>query len=529
MPDPPPPTLAQLDHAHVWHPFTPMRQWCEKPPLVIEAGDGPYLIDTDGRRYLDGVSSLWCNVHGHRVPELDQAIRDQLDKIAHTTLLGLASPPSIALAARLVGLARRNLCPCRSDSATCSASPCGALNKVFYSDAGATALEVAFKMAVGHWHHRGYPRKHRFIGLSGAYHGDTVGTMSVGYSDLFHRAFQSMVFPVDWFPTPDAVRPPAPGNAPGNTTGNTTGKITGLFNSTGRSCDLAENAWPSEDPVLAEALSDYCLGELERMLEERAEETAAIVIEPVMQGAAGMVCQPAGFMGRVAALAKRFEVLLIADEVAVGFGRTGTMFACEHDRVSPDILCLAKGLTAGYLPLAVTMTTDAIYDAFTGEPDEKKTLYHGHTYTGNPLACAVALASLDLFDQPPAESDYPNLLEHINASAALIRQHLEPLRNCPHVRDIRQRGIMVGIELAPPRHPDHPSASGQDSGGDAFDFSKPQGHRFCDALRDQGIIIRPLGDVLVLMPIPATPHPVLAGLVDTVVAALRHDAPVAHP
>jgi len=504
MPESTPPTLAQLDHAHVWHPFTPMRQWCEKPPLVIERGDGPYLFDTDGRRYLDGVSSLWCNVHGHRVPQLDQAIRDQLDKVAHTTLLGLASPPSIELAARLVGLARQKLCACRVGSAACDASPCGALNKVFYSDAGATALEVAFKMAVGHWHHRGQPQKTRFIGLQGAYHGDTAGTMSVGYSDLFHRAFQSMVFPVDWFPNPDACRPPED------------------MDVTGRACDSVENAWPSEDPALAEALSDYCLGELENMLEARADETAAIVIEPVMQGAAGMVCQPAGFMGRVAALAKRYDVLLIADEVAVGFGRTGTMFACEHDRVSPDILCLAKGLTAGYLPLAVTMTTDAIYDAFTGTPDQRKTLYHGHTYTGNPLACAVALASLDLFEQPPAGSEHANLIDHINASAHLIRHGLEPLRQCPHVRDIRQRGIMVGIELGPNPHFASPNQPSEIPG--AFDFSQPQGHRFCDALRDQGLIIRPLGNVLVLMPIPATPHAAIEHLVNTVVEALLQQA-----
>ncbi|MEM9418461.1 MAG: adenosylmethionine--8-amino-7-oxononanoate transaminase [Planctomycetota bacterium] len=491
-PNPPQPSLAQLDHDHVWHPFTPMRQWCEKQPLVIEEGDGPYLIDTDGNRYIDGVSSLWCNVHGHRVPELDQAIRDQLDKIAHTTLLGLASPPSIELAKRLVDLTAAKLKP--------QGAP---LNKVFYTDAGATAVEVAFKMAVGHWHHRGQPQKTRFIGLEGAYHGDTVGSMSVGYSDLFHRAFQSMVFPVDWFPAPDALRPPKG------------------FQAVGRSCDSMKHAWPSEDPGLSEALMDYCLGKLEDLLKAQADQTAAIVIEPVMQGAAGMVCQPPGFVGRVAALAKKYDVLLIADEVAVGFGRTGKMFACEHDGVSPDILCLAKGLTAGYLPLAVTMTTDAIYDAFTGEPDEKKTLYHGHTYTGNPLACAVALASLDLFEQPPADSVCSDLIEHINVSAELIRERLEPLRGCTHVRDIRQRGIMVGIELSP-----NPHLTSNADQPEAFDFSKPQGHRFCDAMRQHGIIIRPLGSILVLMPIPATPHEVLNRLVETVVQQLMQQAPI---
>lgn len=517
-------SLAQLDHAHVWHPFTPMRQWCEKPPLVIERGQGPWLFDTQGRRYLDGVSSLWCNVHGHRVPALDQAIRDQLDKIAHTTLLGLASPPSIELAARLVELVNRKVQGSeighRAETSDIyrepqTPDPRPHLSKVFYTDAGATALEVAFKMAVGHWHHRGQPSKTRFIGLAGAYHGDTVGTMSVGYCDLFHRAFASMVFPVDWFPAPDALRPPEGFAFVGRPSDTPATGARGSGTSVPVSVDPITPAWPSEDQALAEALADHCLGRLDKMLEARADQTAAIVIEPVMQGAAGMVCQPPGFVRRIAELARQHRVLLIADEVAVGFGRTGKMFACEHDRVCPDILCLAKGLTAGYLPLAVTMTTDAVFDAFTGEPDEKKTLYHGHTYTGNPLACAVALASLDLFNQPPPESSAPNLLDHITTSASLIRQHLTPLRTCPHVRDIRQRGIMVGIELGP--NPNFTHSKKTPGTAEPFDFSKPQGHRLCDQLRDHGILIRPLGNVLVLMPIPATPFPEIEHLVHTVV------------
>ena len=483
--------LAQLDHQHVWHPFTAMRQWREKQPLIIERGQGPYLFDTDGRRYIDGVSSLWCNVHGHRVPQLDQAIRDQLDRVAHTTLLGLASPPSIELAARLAQLTQDKLRP--------TTNP---LNKVFYSDAGATALEVAFKMAVGYWHHRGHPDKHRFIGLQGAYHGDTVGSMSVGFSDLFHRPFKSMAFPVDWFPAPDACRPPD------------------NFQPVCRPCDSSPNAWPSEDAALGEALAQHCLANLEAILEQQADQTAAIVIEPLMQGAAGMVCQPPGFVRGVRQLADRYNVLLIADEVAVGFGRTGAMFACEHeltDQPGPDILCLAKGLTAGYLPLAVTMTSDEIYDAFTGQPHQRRTLYHGHTYTGNPLACAVALASLDLFDQPIA--DAPNLIAHTQRCAQLISESLEPLRDCPHVRDIRQRGIMVGIELG-----DNPGLTAA-SPAPPFDFAQPLGHQICDQLRQEGVIIRPLGNVLVLMPIPATPLPVLAELVEKTVRAVLQFTP----
>lgn len=461
--------LARLDHQHVWHPFTAMKQWREQPPLIIERGEGPWLIDTDGRRYIDGVSSLWCNVHGHRVKAIDDAVRAQLDKIAHTTLLGLASPPSIEFAAMLA-----------------ERTP-GSLNKVFYSDAGATALEVAFKIAVGYWYHRGQPDKQRFIGLAGAYHGDTTGAMSVGYSELFHRPFLPMVFPVTNFPSPDALRAPEDVRAKAGV--------------------RAADVWPSEDPALADALMEHCLDELDSMLQRQAAETAAIVIEPVMQGAAGMITQPAGFVRGVADLAKKHSVLLIADEVAVGFGRTGKMFAVEHDEVEPDILCLAKGISGGYLPLAATVVRDEIEQAFTGELTDKRTLFHGHTYTGNPLACAAAIASLELFDET-------NLLEHIRTSEAIIHEKLAPLRDpaaCPHVVDVRQRGVMVGIEL------------GRRTGGggaEAFDFTRRTGAAVCMAMRDKGLIIRPLGDVVVLMPIPAMPHDVLGQMLDVVMETL---------
>ena len=505
--------LAALDHAHVWHPFTPMRQWREADPLIIERGEGPYLFDTDGNRYLDGVSSLWCNVHGHRHPELDQAIRDQLDKVAHTTLLGLASPPSIELAARLIDLV----------SPRSPVPDPRSLQKVFFSDAGATALEVAFKMAVGYWHHTGRPEKTRFIGLQGAYHGDTPGSMSVGYSDLFHRPFRDLTFPVSWFPNCDPLR-------------------------SNEKSSLKKNqkspAWPSEDLGPMNQLMDRSLAALRGLLERQADRTAAIVIEPVMQGAAGMIAQPPGFVRGVRDLASEFDVLLICDEVATGFGRTGAMFACGWElgvgglgvggaaapssqapkpptpnTQHPDILCLAKGLTAGYLPLAATLTTDAIFDAFCGEPHEKRTLYHGHTYTGNPLACAVALASLDLFDEPSDGS--PDLLHHIDAAAALIHDRLDPLRDCPHVADVRQRGLMVGIELgynldfSEPRTP-NPAP---------FNFTAPLGRRVCERLRQRGILLRPLGNVIVLMPIPATPLDALADMVDQLVKVLLHDLP----
>ena len=473
--------LAQMDHAHVWHPFTPMRQWREQPPLVIERAEGFHLIDTDGNRYIDGVSSLWCNVHGHRVPQIDQAVRDQLDQVAHSTLLGLASPPSIEFAAMLCDHVNAELQPL-----TTNHQP---LTKVFYSDAGATAVEVAFKMAVGYWHHTGRPEKRKFIGLAGAYHGDTTGSMSVGYSELFHKPFVSMVFDVTTFPHVDPLRAvTTPPRSP--------------------HCDNV-GVFPSEDEALTQSLMQDCLTTLDQLLTQQAHETAAIVIEPVMQGAAGMICQPPGFVRGVRELCDKHNVLLIADEVATGFGRTGKFLACAHDGVTPDILCLAKGITGGYLPLAVTMTTDRIEQAFTGEPDERpaKTLYHGHTYTGNPLACAAAIASLKLFDDN-------NVLDHANKSAQLIAEKLNPLRDHRNVLDIRQRGLMVGIEL------------GQDRNASAeakpFDFSARTGAQLCKAMLPKGLIIRPLGDTLVLMPAPAMDHDTLARMLDIVVETLAN-------
>ncbi|WP_432797677.1 adenosylmethionine--8-amino-7-oxononanoate transaminase [Poriferisphaera sp. WC338] len=459
----------ELDHEHVWHPFTPMGYWREREPLVIASGDGDFLIDTDGNRHLDGVSSLWCNVHGHRVKEIDDAVREQLDQIAHTTLLGLASPPSIEFARML-----------------CEITP-GDLNKVFYSDAGATAVEVAFKMAVGYWYHKGKPEKRKFIGLAGAYHGDTVGSMSVGYSELFHKPFLSMVFPVKSFASPDSCRPPKDSDL-----------------KPPRDC-YADGVWPSEDKSYNDTLRDYCLNHLELILKQEADETAAIVIEPVMQGAAGMVSQPEGFVKGVSDLAKKYGVLLIADEVAVGFGRTGTMFAVENDNVKPDILCLAKGITGGYLPLAATVVSDEIEETFAGDDVlERRTLYHGHTYTGNPLACAAAIASLKLFSSN-------HVLDHARKSAEMINQRLRELIDCHHVMDVRQRGTMVGIELCKDRN-----------NAELFDFSKRTGAAVCLAMRDRGLIIRPLGDIVVMMPMPAMQHENISNMLDTVVDTIKN-------
>jgi len=400
--------LRQLDKQHLWHPFTPMSLWLDSEPLVIKRAQGMYLIDSDGNKYLDGVSSLWCNVHGHRVPEIDQAIRDQLDKVAHTTMLGLASEPAILLADRLMKIVPSNL------------------KKVFYSDSGATATEVAFKMAAQYWYNIGQPEKHEFIGFTEAYHGDTTGAMSIGRTTAFHKPYFPLLFKVHYCTAAAAM--------------------------------------------------------LEKILRENAAKIAAIVIEPIVQGAAGMIVQPPGFLGAVRRLARQYNTLLICDEVATGFGRTGKMFAVEHEDVQPDLMCVAKGISAGYLPLAATFATQQIFDAFLGQPSENKTFFHGHTYTGNPLACAAAIASLDLFEKN-------NLLQQVQQKSVQLAQLLEPLKTLPHVGDIRQKGFMVGIELVEDR-----------STGRRFDSSRRIGHLVCNRLRSRGVILRPLGDVIVLMP-----------------------------
>ncbi|HLL90520.1 MAG TPA: adenosylmethionine--8-amino-7-oxononanoate transaminase [Tepidisphaeraceae bacterium] len=423
--------LRRLDKQHVWHPFTHMKLWLADPePLVITRAEGMELIDSDGRRYLDGVSSLWCNVHGHRVPAIDAAIRAQLDKVAHTSMLGLASEPAIVLADRLMRLV-----------------PPG-LTKVFYSDAGATATEVAFKLAAQYWHNVGRSEKCEFIGLAEAYHGDTVGAMSVGRTPAFHRPYFPLLFQTHFAPTPFAYR------------------------------------YPRDVP----SVKDDALARMEVILHEHGHRIAAVCVEPIVQGAAGMIVQPDGYLRGVRALCDKYDVLLICDEVAVGFGRTGRMFACEHEGVSPDLMCVAKNITGGYLPLAATFATQRIFDAFLGDPWDGRTFFHGHTYTGNPLACAAAIASLHLFEST-------NLLAQVNATADALAGMLdEQIRPLTHVGDVRRKGLMVGIELVEDRETRK-----------AFDPRRRIGAAVCQAVRAHGVILRPLGDVIVLMPPLAMP------------------------
>ena len=438
--------LRQLDKQHIWHPFTPMKLWSESDPLVITDADGMYLIDSDGRRYLDGVSSLWCNVHGHRVKEIDDAIRAQLLRFAHSTMLGLTNEPAIVLADRLMKLV-----------------PPG-LSKIFYSDSGATATEIAFKMAAQYWFNVGRPEKNEFIGFTEAYHGDTVGAMSIGRMPGFHKPYFPLLFKVHFAPTPLVYRAPA-------------------------ACGLTD----------AEGIKVFCVDALRKVLEQHAHKLAAICIEPIVQGAGGMIIQPTGFLREVRRLADEHDVLLICDEVAVGFGRTGKMFACEHENAAPDLMCVAKGISAGYLPLAATLATQKIYDAFLGEPWEGKTFYHGHTYTGNALACAAAIASLDLFERN-------HLVESVATKAKSLASMLAELRDLPNVGDIRQKGFMVGIELVKDKKTREP-----------FDPRLRVGARICERVRNHGVILRPLGDVVILMP------PLAMGVEDlrTIVSAVR--------
>ncbi len=441
--------LRNLDRQYLWHPFTHMKQWLAEEPLVITDADGCYLIDSDGNRYLDGVSSLWCNVHGHRVPEIDAAIRGQLDKVAHSTMLGLASEPAIRLGERLMQIVPRSL------------------KKVFYSDSGATATEVAFKLAAQYWFNIGRKEKCEFVGFSEGYHGDTVGAMSVGRMPAFHAPHFPMLFPAHFCPSPYVFRSQTP-----------------------------------DDP---QAVKRSSLDALKQLLETRGQHIAAVCIEPTVQGAGGIIVHPEGFLREVRQLTSAHDVLLIADEVATGFGRTGRMFACEHEDVEPDLMCAAKGISGGYLPLAATFASQRIFEAFLGEPWEGKTFFHGHTYTGNPLACAAALASLDLFEK--------NQLVARVANSALSRL-LDKFHELPWVGEVRQKGFMVGIELVADRER-----------REAFDPRKRIGALICSRLRRRGVIIRPLGDVLVLMPPLAITEEQLQTLVDAVFAELAdfHD------
>jgi adenosylmethionine---8-amino-7-oxononanoate aminotransferase len=421
-------TLRKYDSDYLWHPFTQMSEWEGADNLVITKGEGSYLIDSDGNRYLDGVAAIWTNVHGHCKKEVNEAIKEQVDRLEHSTLLGLTNDRAALLAKRLIDIA-----------------PPG-LAKVFYSDNGSTAVEIGVKMAFQYQQQTGHPEKTKFISFHNAYHGDTVGAMSVGGIDIYHEVYSPLLFPTVKAPCPYCYR-----------------------------CALTEDRDPARCGML-------CLKELERLMAEHSHELAGLVIEPAVQGAGGMIVQPPGFLKAVRELCDRFEVLMIADEVAVGFGRTGAMFACGKAGITPDIMALSKGISAGYLPLAATLTTRKVYDAFWGPYSALKTFFHGHTFTGNPIACAAALASLDLFESE-------GLLDALVPKIAYLNERLQQLLALPHVGDVRQDGMIGGIELV------------QDKQSRAsYPWENRVGVRVCLEARKHGLFLRPLGNIIVVFP-----------------------------
>ena len=440
--------LRQLDHSYLWHPFTQMREWMGEEPCIISRADGHYLIDVQGRKYLDGVSSLWCNVHGHRKKEIDDALKEQLDRIAHSTFLGVSHVPGIQLAQKLIEIAPKSL------------------KRVFYSDNGATAVEIALKMAIQYWQLKGEGRRTQIASLAESYHGDTVGSMSLGYSETFHRFYKNLLFPVLRITPPHVFR-----------------YYQGM----------------SEDQALEAAIKDA-----QEKLSQNENNLATLVMEPLMQGAAGMWAQPAGYVHALGEICRRHGILFILDEVATGFGRTGKMFACEHAGVTPDILCLAKGITGGYLPLAATLTTGEIFSAFLGEYKEFKTFFHGHTYTGNPLGCAAAIASLDLFEKE-------NILEKMQSRIEYLKKRLsEDFLTHPHVSDVRQWGYMIGIELVDDK-----------SRRKSYATELRMGHKVIREARNHSVMIRPLGDVIILMPPLSISDDELAVLLDVTLNCIR--------
>lgn len=423
-------SIETIDQTYVWHPFTQMKQYTETKPLIIERGEGAYLIDVDGNRYLDGYASLWVNVHGHNDAAMNEAIIAQLGRIAHSTLLGAGNVPSSLLAKALVERAP------------------GSLSKVFYSDTGSAAVEIALKMAYQYWKNedpKRYEQRNLFVSLEGAYHGDTIGSISVGGVETFHGVFEPLLFETIQVPSPHPY------------------------------------AYESEDEAMRVSLEA-----LEHVFQTYGERISAFIIEPLMQAAAGLIRHPDGYLKAVESLCRTYDILLIADEVAVGFGRTGTLFAVEREGVEPDLLCLGKGLTGGYVPLAVTMATDRIYNAFLGTGYDDRTFLHGHTYTGNQVTCTAALKNIELFDER-------NVLGHVRKTIERIQPSLRRLEALDVVGDVRAQGLMIGVELTSDRATKRVAPT-------------VWAERVVEAMKERGIIIRNIGPVLTIVPVLMMAH-----------------------
>jgi adenosylmethionine---8-amino-7-oxononanoate aminotransferase len=439
------------DRTQVWHSFT---QMAEYEPWLIERGEGNWLIDDGGRRYLDGVSSLWCNVHGHNHPRINAAIQEQLGKIAHVTSLGMGNSTTARLAHRLV-----------------EKSP-ASLQHVFFSSDGASAVEVALKLAFQYWRQCESPQPQRtlFLALGQAYHGDTLGSVSVGGVSRFHAMFDPLLFDVVRGPCPDSYRVPQHLES-----------ITG--------CDRQQ---------VELQLTEYYLAAYEQLLREHGDRIAALIVEPLVQGAAGMIMHPPGFLHGLRELTRRYGTLMIVDEIATGFGRTGTLWACEQEDVQPDLLCAGKGLSGGYLPISATLTSTQIWNSFLGSYEQSRSFFHGHTFGGNPLAAAAAMANLELFDSTPVLAQVADKAQH-------LQQLLEPLRDHPHVGDVRQRGLIAAVELV--------SNKSLKSG---YPWEQRRGAIACRRAIEAGVWLRPLGNVIVIMPPLSVTHDELDLLVQGV-------------
>lgn len=443
-------TLAESDKKYIWHPFTQMKDWVDETPVIISEGKDCFIKDINGKWYIDGVSSLWVNIHGHRKKKINNAMKEQIDRISHSTLLGLSSVPAVELAEKIINLINRkgsrvqgfNYLP--SNPRILESSNPAALSKVFYSDNGSTSVEVSLKMAFQYWMHKGMKEKTRFLSLNNAYHGDTVGAMSVGGVDIFHKVFSPLFFKTFKAASPYCYR-----------------------------CELGHSC---PDCRIK------CLENMEEILKKHSHEIAAVIIEPIVQAAGGMIVAPHGYVKGVRDLCTKYNVLMIADEVATGFGRTGKMFACEHENVVPDMICLSKGITGGYLPLALTITTDEVYNAFLGEFRELKTFFHGHSYTGNPLACAAALACLEIFEKE-------DTLSRIQPKIKLLEDWLEDISVLAHVGNVRNKGLMAGVELVEDKNTKKP-----------YPWEDKMGWKAVYNARDNGVFLRPLGNVVVIMP-----------------------------
>ena len=439
--------LQQWDRQHYWHAFT---QMAEYEPFLIQRAEGVYLYDIDDRAYLDGVSSMWCNVHGHNHPHINAAITEQLNKVAHVTSLGMSNPTTVRLTRRLAESTAKLYSLDQSspnqNSRDQNAGVDGPLEKVFFSSDGACAIEVALKLAFQYWRQcpQPQPQRNLFLAVGNAYHGDTLGGVSVGGVSRFHAMFDPLLFDVVRGPCPDTYRLPE-GCAPDNS-------------------------------------AEFYLNAYRELFDRFGERIAALIVEPLVQGAAGMVMHPPGFLKGLRQLTRQYDVLMIADEVAVGMGRTGSLWACEQEQVQPDFLCTGKGLTSGYLPMAATLTTSRIWQAFLGSYAESRSFFHGHTFGGNPLAAAAAMATLELFDSEQT-------LQRVQQRASELAELLQPLTALPHVGQVRQRGLIAAVELVRDKQTAEP-----------YPWSERWGHRVCNAALERGVWLRPLGNVIVIMP-----------------------------